>query len=280
MQRLCHPRFMYNSSRLLVQHVLPADEQSSTMTRLIAGGRYSKPMSRRPVVKIADSDSAISHGSSESTYNKKSRARFGNLINRSRSTRVDDSETPRPYQPSAANQSVTLLDAAEEVQENEDMRPPPSTSAIRPIPMASSDRSLRDAVNRNRSADRESSNHSSENVAPRRFGPANLTAHSQSGLSSSASGMFKEGASSHLFTNLKNTSTKAADGLGRAGKGFLGKMNRKDSNTTDKEMPYMVRVINLPLVEQTRKTRIAARLEDSKDKTEFWMPALPWRCIE
>jgi len=36
----------------------------------------------------------------------------------------------------------------------------------------------------------------------------------------------------------------------------------------------------LPLVEQTRKTRIAKRLEDSKDKTEFWMPALPWRCIE
>jgi hypothetical protein len=27
-------------------------------------------------------------------------------------------------------------------------------------------------------------------------------------------------------------------------------------------------------------TRISTRLEQSRDKTEFWMPALPWRCIE
>lgn len=43
---------------------------------------------------------------------------------------------------------------------------------------------------------------------------------------------------------------------------------------------YTCTVINLPLVEQTRRTRIAKRLELSMDKTEFWMPALPWRCIE
>jgi hypothetical protein len=39
-------------------------------------------------------------------------------------------------------------------------------------------------------------------------------------------------------------------------------------------------VINLPLVEQTRITRISKKIEASKDKTEFWMPSLPWRCIE
>ena len=38
--------------------------------------------------------------------------------------------------------------------------------------------------------------------------------------------------------------------------------------------------LRLPLVEQVRKTRICKRLEDSRDKTEFWIPALPWRCIE
>jgi hypothetical protein len=37
---------------------------------------------------------------------------------------------------------------------------------------------------------------------------------------------------------------------------------------------------SLPLVEQTRKTRISKRIGASKDETEFWMPSLPWRCIE
>jgi hypothetical protein len=62
----------------------------------------------------------------------------------------------------------------------------------------------------------------------------------------------------------------------------LGKIGRSSSNN-EKEVPdaeYKLKVINLPLVEQTRKTRISKRIEASKDKTEFWMPSLPWRCIE
>jgi hypothetical protein len=43
---------------------------------------------------------------------------------------------------------------------------------------------------------------------------------------------------------------------------------------------YVIKVLNMPLVEQTRKTRISKRLEDSRDKTEFWMPAFPWRAID
>jgi hypothetical protein len=43
---------------------------------------------------------------------------------------------------------------------------------------------------------------------------------------------------------------------------------------------YVLKVINLPLVEQARLTRISKRLEDSRDKTEFWMPAFPWRAID
>ena len=71
--------------------------------------------------------------------------------------------------------------------------------------------------------------------------------------------------------------------MNKAGKGIFAKMGRSGSNTIitpDDQRNYVCRIINLPLVEQTRKTRIAARLENSKDKTEFWMPALPWRCIE
>jgi len=100
------------------------------------------------------------------------------------------------------------------------------------------------------------------------------------GLSASSSGNFRENNGSHLLTNLKNMSSKAADGLGKAGKGAMEKFGRSGSTTTKEEEPYVIHVINLPLVEQTRRTRIAQRLADSRDKTEFWMPALPWRCIE
>jgi hypothetical protein len=67
-------------------------------------------------------------------------------------------------------------------------------------------------------------------------------------------------------------------------KGFFGKGGRSGGNDkgyggVDDEH-YELKVINLPLVEQTRRTRISKRLEDSRDKTEFWMPAFPWRAID
>lgn len=65
---------------------------------------------------------------------------------------------------------------------------------------------------------------------------------------------------------------------------LFGKGGRSGS-TTEKEPViddehYQLKTINLPLVEQTRRTRISKRLEDSRDKTEFWMPAFPWRAID
>ncbi|KAF1815395.1 Rho GTPase activation protein, partial [Eremomyces bilateralis CBS 781.70] len=68
----------------------------------------------------------------------------------------------------------------------------------------------------------------------------------------------------------------------RAGK-FFNKLARSGSSherEVDAAQGYVCRVINMPLIEQTRVTRISKRLEGSKDKTEFWMPALPWRCID
>jgi hypothetical protein len=91
------------------------------------------------------------------------------------------------------------------------------------------------------------------------------------------------GASAALFNNIKQSSSGAADRLGKAGKGFFGKITRSGS-TNERELinddNYICSVINLPLIEQARRTRIAKRLDDCKDKTEFWMPALPYRCIE
>lgn len=81
--------------------------------------------------------------------------------------------------------------------------------------------------------------------------------------------------------NSKNVLGKAKTGGGMFLRG-LGKIGRSSSNS-EKEVPdadYVLKVINLPLIEQTRITRISKRIEASKDKTEYWMPSLPWRCIE
>ncbi|KAG7103113.1 Rho-type GTPase-activating protein 2 like [Verticillium longisporum] len=82
-----------------------------------------------------------------------------------------------------------------------------------------------------------------------------------------------------FFGGLRNL--KAADMIS---KGLFGKSIRSGS-TTEREPiiddeHYALKVINLPLVEQTRRTRISRKLEDSRDKTEFWMPAFPWRAID
>ena len=91
------------------------------------------------------------------------------------------------------------------------------------------------------------------------------------------------GASAAIFNNLKQSSNGAADRLGKAGKGFFSKITRSGS-TNERELvnddSYVCSVINLPLIEQARKTRICKKLEDCRDKTEFWMPALPYRSID
>ena len=79
----------------------------------------------------------------------------------------------------------------------------------------------------------------------------------------------------------KNVMSKAVSGGGNL-LNRLGKIGRSTSNT-EKEIPdseYVFKVINLPLIEQTRITRISKDLSNCRDKTEYWMPSLPWRCIE
>lgn len=79
----------------------------------------------------------------------------------------------------------------------------------------------------------------------------------------------------------KNVMNKAKTGGGSFLKS-LGKIGRT-SSSHEREVPdneYVLKVINLPLVEQTRITRISKDLAECKDKTEYWMPSMPWRCIE
>ena len=206
---------------------------------------------------------------------KKGKPRFGHLLNRTRSTRVDDGmRKSKPGTPIRITPPEDLrhFDGAAE------------SNGLRTAPLQhEKDRSFRDMMGsamRNRSADRQptSSNQGSASVS-------RIENSHVAGLTVSASTVSREsgGARTHLMNNLKTTSTKAADGLGKAGKGILGKIARSGSSNAregPEDEPYVCSTINLPLVEQTRRTRIAKRLENSKDKTEFWMPSLPWRCIE
>jgi len=95
------------------------------------------------------------------------------------------------------------------------------------------------------------------------------------------SSLRENGGGSAFLSGLKNSSSRAADMIS---KGLFGKGTR--SGSTHEREPvvddehYVLKVINQPLVEQTRLTRISKRLEDSRDKTEFWMPAFPWRAID
>lgn len=84
-----------------------------------------------------------------------------------------------------------------------------------------------------------------------------------------------------FFGNLRNSSTRAADMISKSifGKGMRSGSTTEREPVVDDEH-YVLRVINLPLVEQTRITRISKRLEESRDKTEFWMPAFAWRAID
>lgn len=230
-----------------------------------------------PVGSTGQSDSNIAASPTEPLQGKKPRPKFGGFLTRTRSIRMDDgSRKSKPTTPILTTNPEIMVQY-DGPNEAEDHQRVPKTAPLQ------QDRSLRDMMSantRNRSADRKpQSNNSQENLAPRREDRL-----SGQGLSASNSRVFRESGGahggSHIFSNIKNTSSKAADGLGKAGKGIFGKIARSGSSNAKEEERYVLRVINLPLIDQTRRTRIARRLEDSKDKTEFWMPSLPWRCIE
>ncbi|KAI7976306.1 hypothetical protein EIK77_010779 [Talaromyces pinophilus] len=200
---------------------------------------------------------------------KKNKPRFGNLLSRARSVRVDDKSAPRSAglrRPSNA----TLLKVSES---QEEISQPPKTAPLRV------DKDFHEGANTNgsnRPADRPTDR-------PTEIRPHTSRRERNPSLVPSSSLMQVSGASTSLFNNIKHTSSGAADRLGKAGKGFFGKITRSGS-TNEREVVlddnYVCSVINLPLIEQTRKTRISKRLEDCKDKTEYWMPALPYRCID
>ena len=202
----------------------------------------------------------------DSTTLKKTKPRFANLLSRSRSIRLDDTSVNR----SINRRPSTGLMKLEQTSRRE-VGDRPKTPLVR------QDRSSKAVGNALSSAN--------ASERPLESGGAPLRKERSYGGTMVSSGSLSQvsGASASLFNNIKQSSTGAADRIGKAGKGFFGKITRSGS-TNERELVtddnYVCSVINLPLIEQSRRTRIAKRLGDCRDKTEFWMPALPYRCVE
>ncbi|EAT88821.2 hypothetical protein SNOG_03616 [Parastagonospora nodorum SN15] len=129
---------------------------------------------------------------------------------------------------------------------------------------------------RTHSADGHEGNHREEEQGARRLERAEQ--------SSQASGSYNDNRGANLMSSIGFGARKVGGKMDSARKGIFGKLGRSSSNhetpTLVTNEPYVCKVIHKPLIEQTRLTRISSRLEQSRDKTEFWMPALPWRCID
>lgn len=207
-----------------------------------------------------DTSSLVPPASADGTISKqKSRSKLGGILTRSRSGRPEDDRKVKQRPPTQLNLEV----------------PPPSGQSnehyAAPLKTAPMKNSFRDQLAsdsnpiRNRSADRAGHDDNKSNVYPNTVGP---TPSQQ-----------REG----LLATFQHTGRGVGDRLGKAGRGLFNKMTRSGSTNERELVPdehYVCTTINLPLVSQTRKTRIAKKLERSNDKTEYWMPALPWRCID
>ncbi|KAL2285557.1 hypothetical protein FJTKL_08196 [Diaporthe vaccinii] len=194
------------------------------------------------------------------------------LLSRTKSQRDRDGRSPR-HTPSpqdlkeAPYNQVPLPEQPERAH----------TAALPKTATAPIDRSYREAMSsssRNHSADRG-------DHVPSRDASTSRNSNRERDHSRSQQHFSQKDGPASFFNNLKREGGRVAESIG---KGLFGKGGRSGS-TTEKEPlvddeHYVLKVINLPLVEQTRLTRISKRLEDSRDKTEFWMPAFPWRAID
>ncbi|POS85613.1 hypothetical protein EPUL_004221 [Erysiphe pulchra] len=217
---------------------------------------------------------------SSSNNSKKSKQKSFNLLSRSHTSR-DEQSTPET--------SDIHLDS-------EKVQPQPEVTVL-PAPVEQ-ERSYRAMIvsnvrqhsseriptfHRDRSKDR-SKEHG--NKSAKEFSNSNSKSQIMSNLhremNKTPASLSSAGGSNNFLYNLKSQATK---GAGALSKGLFGKGTRSSGNSIDKPLDvddenYELKVINLPLIQQTRLTRISKKLEDSRDKTEFWMPAFPWRAID
>ncbi|KFY13508.1 hypothetical protein V492_03222 [Pseudogymnoascus sp. VKM F-4246] len=236
-------------------------EDRSTTRRPVATPSRSEPQ----LNTYADSTPVDTVGAgTPANYNsagRRPKPKGFNLLRRTSSIR-NDSEPMSPGE--ATTPSVNDPDRQQIVE------------GLRTAPLrADNDRTFRELIknsnSRNRSADRQPSGQRTEV----RREPKDT--HRGTPFIS----MSRDTGSTSLMSSIKGAGTKAASSFGR---NFFGKSARSGS-THEREVPiddehYVLKVLNLPLIEQTRVSRISKQLETSRDKTEFWMPSFPWRAID
>ncbi|KAI1384930.1 uncharacterized protein F4822DRAFT_377864 [Hypoxylon trugodes] len=207
--------------------------------------------------------SLASTSEQETSSTKKNKPKPFTILGRNRSLKDRDGHSPK--------ESITIkLSEPERDNSLANMQP------LRTAPMNTDgyDRSFRNMMNsavRNHSADRAPLPREMPGNKEHRHDKDHYRGHPPP----------KDNNSSTFFNGLKSSGSRAADMIS---KGLFGR-GARSASTSDKDMGvddehYVLKVINLPLVEQTRLTRLSKRLEDSRDKTEFWMPAFPWRVID
>ncbi|KAF2832122.1 hypothetical protein CC86DRAFT_390294 [Ophiobolus disseminans] len=192
----------------------------------------------------------------------------GGMLSRTRSVKGDENSGPR-----------TKLNKAPPPQLSPDIAATWTTNGdtslkTAPLEKGQSWRSLvGQGKMRTHSADRHDSNHRDDDHRRDRVEQGSL-----------ASSSYNEHKGATFMSSIGSGARKVGDKMDSARKGIFGKLGRSSSNhetpTLATNEPYVCKVIHKPLIEQTRLTRISSRLEQSRDKTEFWMPALPWRCID
>ncbi|MCJ1431818.1 hypothetical protein MMC27_001173 [Xylographa pallens] len=234
------------SGNAQISYSVPSKSQSSRSVTTEYGSTIDSDLSstRRPIAGSTSSGkSSPSTTSDIPDLKKKDSSMLSNLMKRNHSGRPED--TINNSKPSTPTQPY-----------------PPDLSERAPAP-------------RNRSATRNPSPHSDSGISDA-YGSSNVRTIGPQ-LVNQRSQVFREGGT-HLFNDFKKRTAKAAGGIGKAGNRLF--RNKAPDKPAEPPVNYHCTVLNQSLVNQTRITRIARRLEDSKDKTEFWMPALPWRCID
>ncbi|KAF4990404.1 hypothetical protein FDECE_14396 [Fusarium decemcellulare] len=216
-----------------------------------------KPVSADPLRSdLSLSSAGEPDTASPQSSTKKGKTKPFGLLNRSRSNRDKEDASPelKPIpSPRQGNEPELHLNSV-----------PLKTAPLGP------DRSFRDMMNsavRNRSEDRAPRDSSSTRKSNRDKEPKTQPSS------------LNENGGSTFLNGLKSSGTRAAGMLSDRFFGKSGRGRDAERDAVDDEN-YQIKVINLPLIEQTRLTRISKRLEDSRDKTEFWMPAFPWRAID
>jgi hypothetical protein len=221
---------------------------------------------RYPASQHSTHDSIVSNSTQDlhqaaNRDNRKTKSKLGGMLVRTKTLRGEENSKQRAAAPPSIKTDTSTI--------KNGLEPSPKTAPLKSDHRAHAFGNSNGNTPRNRSADRSIQE---DNRSIRR--DQRQTSHMAQSQSFHGT---------NLLSNLQQTGKGVGDRLGKAGKGLFGKITRSGSSIEREPAPveeHVIRTINLPLVKQTRRTRIARRLELSKDKTEFWMPALPWRCIE